>query len=160
MMSPSSPDSGSGHADQDCEINLASIIDCFTVLITYLLVSASFISLSQFDVGVAMPVFNPTEAAPTGQLDPALSITIEVRDDLSVELATSGALERKEVIPAQDGKVGVAGIQAKIEKLLATYPTTKAALLTAEKKVKYREIIRVVEGLKSRLPELALGDRS
>ena len=41
------------HAGEtDFELNLASIIDCFTVLITYLLVSASFISLGILDVSV------------------------------------------------------------------------------------------------------------
>ena len=45
--------SGSGgKKDSDFELNLASIIDCFTVLITYLLVTASFITLGILDVTV------------------------------------------------------------------------------------------------------------
>ena len=44
---------GGGGGEGDVELNLAPIVDCFTVLIAYLLVSMSFISLSIFEAGVA-----------------------------------------------------------------------------------------------------------
>ena len=42
-----------GSGGQDFELNLASLIDCFTVLITFLLASASFLSVGILDAGVA-----------------------------------------------------------------------------------------------------------
>ncbi|RYZ61531.1 MAG: hypothetical protein EOP09_19835, partial [Proteobacteria bacterium] len=45
-----------GAGSLEFDLNLAPIIDCFTVLITFLLVSASFLSVSIFDAG-----FTPVE---------------------------------------------------------------------------------------------------
>jgi biopolymer transport protein ExbD len=42
-----------GGNSQDADINLAPIIDCFTVLIAFMLVSASFLSIGVLDAGIA-----------------------------------------------------------------------------------------------------------
>ena len=160
MMSPSSPDSASGPADQECEINLASIIDCFTVLITYLLVSASFISLSEFDVGVAMPVFSQVPLVSPNGPSESLQIAIEIHEDLSVEVKVSGPVNQQQTIAHQSAQVATAEVSEVIKKWVQSYPATRGALITAAPKVRYREIVRVVEGLKTLLPELALGDRA
>src|ERR1051325_9357420 len=81
-MSHSGSNSG-----QDVDLNLAPIIDCFTVLITYLLVSASFISLSIFDVGISAS----GEAAP-GQAPPVppLSVILQLKVSKGIDLKVSG----------------------------------------------------------------------
>jgi biopolymer transport protein ExbD len=46
--------SGGTHpAEIDFELNLAPIIDCLVVLITFTLISASFLSVAVFDYGAA-----------------------------------------------------------------------------------------------------------
>ncbi|NDF14013.1 hypothetical protein EB061_01655 [bacterium] len=40
---------GGGGGEGDVELNIAPIVDCFTVLIAYMLVSMSFIQLSIFE---------------------------------------------------------------------------------------------------------------
>ncbi len=42
-----------GEHEQDFELNLASIIDCFVVLIAFILVSTSFFSIGIIDAEVA-----------------------------------------------------------------------------------------------------------
>src|SRR3954465_141066 len=74
-----------GDGGQDFDLNLAPIIDCFTVLITYLLVSASFISLTALDVGVAA----------AGQADPNAVQPKTIPFNLSVQLAESRAIALK-----------------------------------------------------------------
>jgi len=49
---------------QDVDINITPIIDCFTVLITFLLASASFLSIGCFEVST------PGNAADAAQIEP------------------------------------------------------------------------------------------
>src|SRR5690349_10579471 len=85
--------------EQDLELNLASIIDCFTVLITYLLVSASFIALGSFDVAVAKP---PSDSIQQEE-KPEVSLAIEMEPNRDLKLKLSGAERASFVIPAKDG---------------------------------------------------------
>ena len=77
------------NSNQDFEINLAPIIDCFTVLITYLLVSASFLSLAVFDVEVAInqPTLK-TENAPL--TPPPISLALLLRESHGFDLKVIG----------------------------------------------------------------------
>ena len=72
-----------GNSNQDFDLNLAPIIDCFTVLITYLLVSASFISLNSLDVGIAATGDTAAAANPS---TPPLALTAELKDMKMLEL--------------------------------------------------------------------------
>src|SRR4051794_631583 len=78
--------SSGGEGDQDFELNLASIIDCFTVLITYLLVSASFITLGILDVTVASNA--PADEQP---IPPEVSVTIALDPNRNLIVKTEGA---------------------------------------------------------------------
>ncbi|MGZ3709823.1 MAG: biopolymer transporter ExbD, partial [Bdellovibrionota bacterium] len=73
----------SGKGSQDFELNIASIIDCFTVLITFLLASASFLSIGIFDAGVAAGAAESKDSKP-----PSVQILVELQPDhrLSVKL--------------------------------------------------------------------------
>jgi biopolymer transport protein ExbD len=48
-----SPGRKSKGASQDFDLNLAPIIDCITVLIAFILISTSFISIGLLDAGIA-----------------------------------------------------------------------------------------------------------
>src|ERR1700722_17864850 len=92
---------GSHAGEMDFELNLASIIDCFTVLITYLLVSASFITLGVLDVTVAVPAM----AQETAKNDepPKLIVSIELGADQLLEIRTTGVETKNYRVPAKDG---------------------------------------------------------
>src|SRR4051812_21662207 len=65
--------SGGGNS-QDFELNLASIIDCFTVLIAFMLASASFLSVGILDAGVAAA---GAQANPNDK-PPSVNMTVEL----------------------------------------------------------------------------------
>jgi biopolymer transport protein ExbD len=76
--------SGGGSSNnQDFELNLASIIDCFTVLITYMLVSASFLSLGILSVTVASVNEEHTSETPV-ESPQKVQLSVLVKDDHTV----------------------------------------------------------------------------
>lgn len=75
-MNVSSDESGSKGGSQDFDINLAPIIDCFTVLITFMLVSASFLAIGIFDAGVEAAGTSAANTKP-----PAVHLELSLQKD-------------------------------------------------------------------------------
>lgn len=151
--------SRSGHgAEQDFELNLASIIDCFTVLITYLLVSASFIALGTFDVSVPT-LRSSTDSTP----EPTISLSIKVSSshDLLIKLE-GGAASQESVIrvPAADGKLDQQSMLTRLVDLKNKWPDLDTAVLSASGAVEYSEIVQIIEATKKLIPSVSLGERT
>src|SRR6185295_7831760 len=83
--------------EQDFELNIASVIDCFTVLITYLLVSASFISISALDIDVA-----GAGDAPQSE-PPPISIAVQLESNRSLVIKVTGAERDQWQVESKDG---------------------------------------------------------
>src|SRR4051812_37771812 len=81
-----------GGNNQDFDLNIAPIIDCFTVLIAYMLVSASFLTLGVFDVGVAVSgqAATPDEAPPP---EPPMALVVQIFDSGLVRLDLTGGAQ-------------------------------------------------------------------
>jgi len=145
-----------GGGGQDFDLNLAPIIDCFTVLITYLLVSASFISLTVFDVGVAA-TGQGAPAADTGDTPP--SISIELGLNKALEIKVSGGSQNIEMnipLAAKGSEWDTDTLAVKLEELRKKWPKITEASLTAAPTVRYREVVSVIEKLKKSVPKLFL----
>ncbi len=76
---------GNSH-DTDVELNITPIIDCFTVLITFLLASASFISIGYFEA------HTPGPGDQTETNKPDVDAVIRIRKSGMVELKWTGKL--------------------------------------------------------------------
>src|SRR6187551_2381865 len=83
--------------EQDFELNIASVIDCFTVLITYLLVSASFISISALDIDLT-GVGDAPRSEP-----PPVSIAVELDSKHSLHVKITGKEKDEWIVEAKDG---------------------------------------------------------
>ena len=92
MNSPGTSDGG-----QDFELNLASIIDCLTVIIAFLLLSSSFVSYGTLDTAVAAPQGSTSTAADAGKAG-QLSLSVVLRDSGQVDLEVSGSRSEKRTI--------------------------------------------------------------
>lgn len=140
--------------DQEVDLNLAPIIDCFTVLITYLLVSASFIALSVFDVDVATP---PGASSPD---QPKVVIAVEMEQNRDLRIRVSGGTDAGVyMIAAKDGLWDFDMLTAKLEGLKTKYPELKSALLGADATMEYKEVVKTVETMKKTLPSVTLGEK-
>jgi biopolymer transport protein ExbD len=134
---------------QDFDLNIAPIIDCFTVLITYLLVSASFLSLSVFEVGVAATGDSLPIAQETPK-DPPLSLLILMKQVGSFDIKLTGGprhLAESFLLVDSDS------LRGKLKELVGQMPELKEASLTAEPNVHYKEMIKLIEGLQKIIPK-------
>ena len=71
-------------SDGEVELNITPIIDCFTVLITFLLASASFISIGFFEA------YTPGSSADPGQTEPDTEAIVKIKSNQVAELQIKG----------------------------------------------------------------------
>jgi len=152
---------GGGGGEGDVELNLAPIVDCFTVLIAYLLVSMSFISLGIFDAEVAA-----TGPAPASDAVPAptpteipLVFSVALNDANRIEMKLSGGKENVNqtiAVEAKDNHADLEAMKVKIEEWKVTYPALKEANISADPTIRYKAIVKVIEAVKKTLPKVFL----
>jgi biopolymer transport protein ExbD len=143
------------HAEEEeFELNLASIIDCFTVLITYLLVSASFISIGVLDVNIATP--SPSsESTP----EPKVSLSIQVEMDRNISVRLTGEDNKQISVPPKDGRWDYDGLLDAIKPLKDKWPELNEAVVAATPDIEYQEVVKAVEVAKKVVPVAYLGDQ-
>ncbi|MDR3607395.1 MAG: biopolymer transporter ExbD [Oligoflexia bacterium] len=151
----------SSSSNQDFELNLAPIIDCLTVLITFMLASATFLSIGILDAGVAAG----GSAAATEQAPPPVNLTIELGHDKNFVLKVTGKENR--VIPIAQTTKGVpAGTAAnydyetllqQLAQVEAKWPTVKAITLSADNSVEYEDVVRAMDSIRKTIPVVLLG---
>ena len=144
MNSPGASDGG-----QDFELNLASIIDCLTVIIAFLLLSSSFVSYGTLDTAVAAPQGSTSTAADAGKAR-QLSLSVVLRASGQVDLEVSGSRSEKRSIARS-------ALRPELEALKQKYPGLDGIVLTAAPRVEYREVIRGMDDACVVFPAVALG---
>src|SRR4051812_11950923 len=90
---------GKGHQSQDFELNITSIIDTFTVLITFMLASASFLSIGLLDAGITAG----GESAST-EKPPSVNVEISLAKDQGIVVKLTGQVAQTMNVPSKDGK--------------------------------------------------------
>ena len=146
---------GSGYGrnkSQDFELNITSIIDSFTVLIAFMLASASFLSVSVFDAGISA-----AGAAPASPVVPSINVSVLLAHDQGVTVKLSGKATSSLAVPAKAGRFDYEGLAAQLAGLKAKYPDVVAATLIAESTVEYRDVVRAMEVTRKSLPYVLLG---
>lgn len=148
-----------GGSNQDFELNIAPIIDCFTVLITYLLVSASFLTLNILDIGVAASGVAPTPAETQPQAPPvSFAITLDAQRVITLKV-TGGPRNLDLSYPVPGGPNGawnIAGAVAKVSEAMRYWPDVREISVTADPTIRYREIIHLLDPLKKLMPKVYL----
>ena len=143
-----------GSSHQDFELNLASIIDCFTVLIAFMLVTASFLSIGILDAGVAA-------AAPSTAQNsepPPIQITLELNKDHSITVKTTGKETKTNTLVAgKELSWNYDALTASLDDLHKRWPTVGAITLQADNLVEYRDVVKTMEVTKKSMPVVLLG---
>lgn len=136
----------SGEGGQDFELNLAPIIDCFVVLITYLLVTASFITLTALDVGVSA-FGDPSTQPPPPAGPPPMTMTMELTTTQKLVLKVSGGTLAEEIIVNIEPKENTWDLQLLEKRLLQAqkkWPSLTEVSVSAEPTVEYKQIIKII----------------
>lgn len=151
--------SESGSGSQDFDLNLAPIIDCFTVLITFMLVSASFLSIGILDAGISAAGAEQTD--PSRQ--PKLTLAVEITSGREIRLqlndtgkARSGSLDSRKLDPVK-GEPDFGGLQGRVEEIRKRYPELGAAILSGSDGTEYKDLVRAMEITRRFVPNVILG---
>lgn len=142
----------------DFELNIASIIDCFTVLIVYLLLSASFITLGAFDVTTPTNAPDNTEADKGS--DNKVIVTIGVQKNNNIKVNIEGAETNSYSISEKNGIKDFDGLAELLQKIKEKHPTTDSAMIVSEDDILYKEIIKTIEVTRLILPQVALSSEA
>lgn len=154
-MSVTPSDGGGG---QDFDLNLAPIIDMFTVLITYLLVSASFITLGAYEVGIATSA--PSSAKQVAPAEVPVQVTIDLDGRQKMTIKVTGGPSSVNIVyplPAVRGSWNLDGAAQKLAELKGRYPGFKDATMSAAPAVVYKDVVEVIEKLRKVVPKIYLG---
>ncbi len=136
---------------QDFELNLAPIVDCFTVLITFMLVSASFISIGILDAGAG--------AGSTGalnQVPPEVILQVQMQTPFVFELKVSGKVTQTIHLSAQNGAWDYEGLVREISGIKQKWPKLDSLILNATDEIEYVHIVGCMEKLKKVIPGVLL----
>jgi biopolymer transport protein ExbD len=125
---------------QEVDLNITPIIDCFTVLITFMLASASFLSIGFLEA--ATPGNNATEAAAEPDTEALIKMapnhlaTLKMKGKLNYTLSFD--LSKKE---------GMDQFDTEFKKLKDSNAKVNQVLLTADDSVEYSEVAAVMDHL-------------
>jgi biopolymer transport protein ExbD len=137
---------GGGDGGQEFELNLASIIDCFTVLIAFMLASASFLAIGVLDAGISAASATTTDAKP-----PAIQVEITLRTEGKIGMKVTGQKSLNSEFSSE------ADLMNSIKNLKEQYPDLQSAVLQAEDVVPYKSVVLTMESLRKTVPSILLG---
>ncbi len=145
--------SGSGQGNgQDFELNLASIIDCFTVLIAFMLASASFLSIGILDAGVAA-----AGAAPASDAPPSVNVTIELSPAHKLAVKLTGKVTSTNSFDAIGDAWNYEAMTKALAETKGKYSDINAVTLVADNTIEYKDVIKTMEAIRKTVPVVLLG---
>ena len=133
-----------GEFEQDFELNIASIIDCFVVLIAFVLVSTSFFSIGIIDAEVAGASDQASTAPETSP------IVIELKSDHSIILKTG-------LFGQKTARTTAKNLGASLMALKEKNPDLNSAIVVADNSVSYRDVMASMEVAKGKIAQVNLG---
>lgn len=143
----------SGGNSQDFELNLASIIDCFTVLIAFMLASAAFLSIGILDAGVAAAGAQAQSGTP-----PSVNVTVELGTGQKLLIKLSGKVtSNKDIPPSAAGKPNYEAMTQALASTKSSYSDVNAVTLTADNSIEYKDVVKAMEEIRKTIPVVLLG---
>ena len=120
-------------------LNLTPLMDVFTVLVVFLLITAVFTSITIVELNV------PTSAGGAASKKPNFAIEVIVRK-AGLEIANGASVEA--AIPKIDDKYDLKKLTEMLLRLKAQYPEKEDATVLMEPKVEYDNLIQVMDAVR------------
>jgi biopolymer transport protein ExbD len=134
-------------------LNLTPMMDVFTVLVVFLLITAVFTSITIMDLSV------PTSAGGAASNKPNFAIEVIVRKS-GLEIANGRSVEA--AIPKKDDQYDLKKLSEMLLALKARYPEKEDATVLMEPKVEYDHLIQVMDAVRGGqtplFPKISIGD--
>lgn len=130
----------------ELELNLAPVIDCLTVLIGFVMISASFAGTRLLDVNLGAGA-----ETTTARRSPPVKAEILLAPNGLMRLAVSGQERRRmEVRNASQ-------LTELLTELKRRWPELNGATVVAQDSVDYRSVVSVMDTVRRLLPAVTLG---
>lgn len=136
---------------QEVDLNITPIIDCFTVLITFLLASASFLSIGFFEV------YTPGTSASAETSEPDVEMILKVSSNQMVEMKLKGKRTGTSSFAVND-PLALEKLEKEIDKIREQKLTLNQILITAENDVPYQNLAKVMDRLQKSSIPVVMGD--
>jgi biopolymer transport protein ExbD len=120
-------------------LNLTPLMDVFTVLVVFLLITAVFTSITIMELSV------PTNAGASVSSKPNFTIEVIVRK-AGLEIANGSSVEA--AIPNIDNKYDLKKLSEILLRLKAQYPDKEDATVLMEPKVEYDYLIQIMDAVR------------
>jgi len=120
-------------------LNLTPMMDVFTVLVVFLLITAVFTSITVMELSV------PTSAGGSASNKPNFTIEVIVRK-AGLEIANGASVEA--AIPKIDDKYDLKKLSEMLLRLKAQFPQKEDATVLMEPKVEYDYLIQVMDAVR------------
>ena len=134
-------------------LNLTPMMDVFTVLVVFLLITAVFTSITIMDLSV------PTSAGGAAAVKPNFAIEVIVRK-AGLEIANGKAVEA--TIPKKDGTYDLKTLSELLLALKAIYPEKEDATVLMEPRIEYDYLVQVMDTVRGAqtpiFPKISIGD--
>jgi len=117
-------------------LNLTPMMDVFTVLVVFLLITAVFTSITIMELSV------PTSAGASAATPPNFAIEVIVRKG-GLEIANGKSVEA--AIPKKDDKYDLEKLSEVLRRIKAQYPEKEDATVLMEPKVEYDYLVQVMD---------------
>jgi biopolymer transport protein TolR len=146
--------SGQGAGAQDFDLNLAPVIDCLTVLITFVLISASYVSVGVLQAEVAAAsTTSQDQKKPDDEM-----LTVELKDDHSILVRLTGKKNQvSKINPNSDRSWNYGALTTSLAMAKNEVPNLSSLVLNADSDVDYREVIKTMELARKTAPSVLLG---
>jgi len=147
--------------NHDVKINLAAIIDCLVVILTYLLVSGSFIALGALDTN-----FKPENAASLAddQQDPGdkktetAAVVLQMYGDRSFTIYLSDKRDTQERFVSLNNIWDFDSMKDKLQAIQQTRPEVKMININAYSELEYYNLVSAIELAKQNFPKVWMGE--
>ena len=134
--------------DTQVEVNITPVIDCLTVLLTFLLASASFLTISAFDAGYATDKVSQATAA-TGAPEVTIALSLLVNGLIEIKHQSQGKLNT-DLVP-------LSALEAKLQDLRSKSTQDTVVSLDADPAVSYSKVIETMDQIKQKFPQVVMG---
>jgi len=121
-------------------------------LITFMLVSASFLSIGILDAGAGAAGQTTMKDTP-----PPVVVQIELGEQYGMEIKLSGRASDKIKLPATQGDWDYAGLTRELMQIKAKWPQSDSVILSAANDIEYLQVIKIMEKLRKLTPSILLG---
>ncbi|MGE0616282.1 MAG: ExbD/TolR family protein [Bacteriovoracia bacterium] len=144
---------GQSGSKLDFEINIVPIVDCLTILVTFILASGLYISIGILNVNVSSAV----GATSSESEDPVkISVQMSMNHDLSIKLTGSGA-QNEIRVGSVNNQWNFDRLKSELKKVQSAWPKVKTATLVSARDVAYQDVVKTMEATRNTHPDVVLG---